>query len=73
MTCRLFHGVFTLHWLTTLMWLGLQGKGVGLMTSSPSFGGVNTTEATTTEQSKDLDTRPSKDPLNYTLGTKIIS
>lgn len=63
---RVFHGVYTFHWLTTVIWLGLQG------TNSESFDGVNATNATTTEQPKDLVTNPTTEAYNYTLGTMII-
>lgn len=59
--CRVFHGVYTFHWLTTVIWLGLQG------TNSESFGGVNATNATTTMQPKDLVTNPTTEAYNYTL------
>ena len=71
-TCRLFHDVFTLHCLTALMWLGVQGNGAVLTTNSSSFDGVNTTKAATTQSSEQSDLRPTKDSNNFTLGTKLI-
>lgn len=69
--CRVFHGVYTFHFLIGITWLALQGKGAGVETNSQLFDGVNSTKASTTEQPKELLADPTKDPDNFTLGTKF--
>ncbi|XP_074609983.1 neuronal acetylcholine receptor subunit alpha-3-like isoform X3 [Acropora palmata] len=48
-----------------------EGKGAVLTTNSPSFDGVNTTKAATTQSSKQSDLRPTEDSNNFTLEALI--
>lgn len=70
---RVFHGVFLSHFLITIMWLGMQGKGYGLATDSESVdGNNNTTSTSVSERQKELATTPTKaSAYNDTLGTKL--
>lgn len=70
---RGFHGVSLSHFLITIMWLGMQGKGYGLVTNSESVDGINNTMSTSViQRPKELATTPSKAPAyNDTLGTKL--
>ena len=70
---RVFHGVFLSHFLIAIIWLGMQGKGYGLVTDSESFDGINNTTSTSVrERPKELATTPKKAPTyNDTLGTKV--
>lgn len=69
--CCVFRGVNKLYLLIAITWLGLQGIGAGLLTSSKSIDDAHATKATMTEQPKDLVTSPTKEPYNSSLGTKL--
>lgn len=70
---RGFHGVFLSHFLIAIMWLGMQGKGYGLVTGSESVDDKNITTSTSViHRPKELATTQSEAPAyNDTLGTKI--
>lgn len=71
--CRVFHGVYTFHFLLAITWLTLQGKGIGVEpTTDQLFDDINSTKASTTEQPKELLADPTKDTDNFALaGTKF--
>ena len=70
---RGFHGVLLSHFLIAIMWLGMQGKGYGLVTDSESVDDINNATSTSViHRPKELATTQSEAPAyNDTLGTKL--
>ena len=70
---RGFHGVFLSHFLIAIMWLGMQGKGYGLVTDSESVDDINNATSTSViHRPKELATTRLEAPAyNDTLGTKL--